>query len=65
MTTDHFEPPTCVLAPKSTLGQLAIDAFDKVYSTTYGRVLCENHSMLTALKIPHIVAWQANYLKLL
>ena len=61
-----LNPPTCVLAPKSTLCQLAIDALNKVYSTTYGRVLCENHSMLTALrKFSHIVAWQAIYLRLL
>lgn len=57
---DHLEPPTCVLAPKSTLGQLAIEEVDAlylVYSKMYGHVLFDDHSMLTTFKKFSHLSW--------
>ena len=58
---DHLEPPICVPAPKSTLGQLAVEeveALRLVYSKMYGHIsICADHTMLTTFKKFSYVSW--------
>ena len=58
---DLLEPPTCVLAPKSTLGQLAVEEVEVlqlVYSKMYGQVFCDVHTMLTTFKKFSHMSWR-------
>ena len=62
---DDLELPTCVLAPKSTLGQLGVEEVEvlrRVYSKMYGHVFTDDHTMLTTFKNFSYLLWKGKQL---
>ena len=57
---DHLEVPACVLAPKSTLGQLAVEEVDALrlaYSKMYTNIPWNDCNILTTFKKFSHMSW--------